>query len=76
MTGWVCQWKPLWIPVDDSFKKAYVEEWFFQVTDTSDLSLSGGQGDVIPDSQGVVAGLNVTMGSTETRGFSLFSGTY
>ena len=38
-----------WIPVDDSFKKAYVEEWVFQVTDTSELSLSGGQGDVIPE---------------------------
>ena len=49
MTGWVCQWKPFWTPVDDSFKKAYVEEWVFQVTDTSDLSLSGGQEDVIPE---------------------------
>ena len=49
MTGWVCQWKPFWIPVDDSFKKAYVEEWVFQVTDTSELSLSGSQGDVIPE---------------------------
>ena len=27
MTGWVCQWKPFWLPVDDSFKKAFVEEW-------------------------------------------------
>ena len=49
MTGWVCQWKPFWIPVDDSFKKAYVEEWVFQVTDTSDLSLSGGHRDAIPE---------------------------
>ena len=49
MTGWVCQWKPFWIRVDDSFKKACVEEWVFQVTDTSDLSFSGGQGDVIPE---------------------------
>ena len=49
MTGWVCQWKPFWIPVDDSFKKAYVEEWVFQVTGTSDLSLSGGHGDVVPE---------------------------
>ena len=49
MTGWVCQWKPFWIPVDDSFKKACVEEWVFQVSDTSDLSLSGGQVDVIPE---------------------------
>ena len=29
MTGWVCQWKPFWIPVEDSFKKAYLEEWVF-----------------------------------------------
>ena len=26
-----------------------MEEWVFQVTDTSDLSLSGGQGDVLPE---------------------------
>ena len=49
MTGWVCQWKPFWIPVDDSFKKAYVEEWVFQVTDTSEFSLSSGQDVVIPE---------------------------
>ena len=42
MTGSVCQWKPFWIPVDDSFHMAYVEEWVFQVTDTSDLFLSRG----------------------------------
>ena len=29
MTGWVCQWKPFWILVEDSFKKAYLEEWVF-----------------------------------------------
>ena len=29
MSGWVCQWKPSWIPVEDSFKKAFVEEWVF-----------------------------------------------
>ena len=29
MSGWVCQWKPFWIPVDGSFKKAYVGEWVF-----------------------------------------------
>ena len=29
MTGWVCQWKPFWIPVEDSFKKVYLEEWVF-----------------------------------------------
>ena len=49
MTGWVCQWKPFWIPVDDSFKKAYVEDWVFQITDPSDISLPGGQGDIIPE---------------------------
>ena len=49
MTGWVCQWKPFWIPVDDSFKKAFVEEWVFQVTDTSDFSFSESQGNVIPE---------------------------
>ena len=47
MTRWVCQWKTFWIPVDDSFKKAYVEDWVFQITDPSDISLRGGQGDVI-----------------------------
>ena len=49
MTGWVCQWKPFWIPVDDSFKKAHVEEWVFQVNASSELSLSESQGDVIPE---------------------------
>ena len=29
MSGWVCQWKPFWIPVGDSFKKAFMEEWVF-----------------------------------------------
>ena len=28
MSGWVCQWKPFWIPVE-AFKKAFVEEWVF-----------------------------------------------
>ena len=42
MTGWVCQWKPFWILVDDSFKKAYVEDWVFQITDTSVLILPEG----------------------------------
>ena len=49
MTGWVCQWKPFWIPVDDSFKKAYVEEWVFLVNATSERSNSESQGDVIPE---------------------------
>ena len=35
MTGWVCQWKPFGIPVDDSYKKANVEDWVFQITDPS-----------------------------------------
>ena len=27
MTSWICQWKPFWIPVGDSFQKVYLEEW-------------------------------------------------
>ena len=49
MTDLVCQWKPFWIQVDDSFKTAYVEDWVFQVTHTSDSSFSGSQGNVIPE---------------------------
>ena len=49
MTGWVCQWKPFWIPGDDSFKKAYVEDWVFEITDPSDISLPGSQEDIIPE---------------------------
>ena len=49
MTGWVFQWKPFWIPVDDSFKKANVEEWVFLVDATPESSLSESQGDVIPE---------------------------
>ena len=49
MTGWVCQWKPFWIPVDDSFKKAFLEDWVFQITDPFDICLTGGQGDTIPE---------------------------
>ena len=49
MTGWVCQWKPFWIPVDDSFKKACVEEWVFLVNAASERSLTDSQGDVIPE---------------------------
>ena len=26
MSGWVCHWKPFWIPVGESFQKAYSEE--------------------------------------------------
>ena len=29
VSGWVCQWKHFWISVEDSFKKAYMEEWVF-----------------------------------------------
>ena len=29
MSGWVCQWKPFSIPVEDSFKKACMEEWVY-----------------------------------------------
>ena len=36
MSGWVCQWKPFWIPVGDSFKKAFVEEWVFISGEPSD----------------------------------------
>ena len=38
MTGWVCQWKPFWMLVDDSFEEAFVEDGVCQVTDTSDFS--------------------------------------
>ena len=27
LTSWVCQWKLFWIPVGDTFQKAYLEEW-------------------------------------------------
>ena len=27
MTEWVCRWKPCWVLIDDTFKKAYVEDW-------------------------------------------------
>ena len=36
MSGWVCQWKPFWIPVEDSFKKAFVKEWVFISDEPSD----------------------------------------
>ena len=29
MPSWVCQWKPFWLPVGESFKKAFLEEWVF-----------------------------------------------
>ena len=46
-------WKLFWIPVDDSFKKAYVEDWVFQITDPSDISLPGGQEDIVPETSKV-----------------------
>ena len=30
------------VPVDDSFKKTYVEDWVFQIADTSDSTLIRG----------------------------------
>ena len=27
VTEWVCRWKPFWIPVGNTFQKAYLEEW-------------------------------------------------
>ena len=36
MPSWVCQWKPFWIPVGESFKKAFLEEWVFVGGDSSD----------------------------------------
>ena len=36
MSGWVCQWKLWWIPVEDSFKRAFVEECVFISDEPSD----------------------------------------
>ena len=36
MPSWVCQWKPFWIPVGESLKKAFLEEWVFVGGDSSD----------------------------------------
>ena len=36
LSGWVCQWKPFWIPVGESFTKACLEEWIFTGDDSSD----------------------------------------
>ena len=35
MSGWNCQWKPFWIPVGDTFQKAYLEEWIHMSDDSS-----------------------------------------
>ena len=29
MSGGVCQWKPFWILVGDTFNKSYIEEWLY-----------------------------------------------
>ena len=49
MTGWVCQWKPFWIPVEDPFKKPYLEERVFIRDAPSEGPNSVNQGDVIPE---------------------------
>ena len=36
MSGWVCQSKPFWIPVGETFQKAYLEEWVYAGDDSSD----------------------------------------
>ena len=33
--GWICQWKPCWILVGDSFQKAYLEEWIHMGDDST-----------------------------------------
>ena len=45
MTFWVCQWKPFWIPVDDSFEKT-CGGMVLLVNANSERSLSESQGDV------------------------------
>ena len=27
MAEWTCRWKPFWIPIGDTFQKAFLEEW-------------------------------------------------
>ena len=49
MSGWVCQWKPFWIPVEDSFKKAYLDDWAFISDVASEGPSSTDQGEVIPE---------------------------
>ena len=34
MSGWVCQWKPFWIPVGETFRKAYLGEWIHMGDDS------------------------------------------
>ena len=33
--GQVCQWEPYWIPIGESFQKAYLEEWIHMGDDSS-----------------------------------------
>ena len=49
MTSWICQWKPFWISVGDSFQKAYLEEWVRVGAVPSEGPSSADQGDVIPE---------------------------
>ena len=49
MTGLVLQWKPFWIPVGDSFQKAYLEEWLRVGAVLSEGPSSADQVDVIPE---------------------------
>ena len=30
LTDWVCRWKPSWVLTDETFKKAYFEDWQLQ----------------------------------------------
>ena len=36
MSGWVCHWKPFWIPIGDYWKKALVQEWVFILDEHTD----------------------------------------
>ena len=70
MTGGVCQWKPFWIPVEDSFKKAYLEEWVFIISDApSEGPSSADQGEVIPETPRVSKlASSCTLGAGEAPG--------
>ena len=50
MTSWIFQWKPFWVPVGDSFQKAYLEEWVRVGAVPSEEPSSADQGDVITES--------------------------
>ena len=53
MTSWICQWKPFWIPVGDSFQKAYLEEWVRVGAVPSEGPSSADQGDVLLETPSV-----------------------